>query len=71
VPLRVAPVKPQVDGQHLPMTFDIAMGVRREDETFRQEVDAILARRKPEIDAILAAYGVPRADPPARVGAVE
>src|SRR5215218_3349537 len=71
VPLRVVPVTPQVDGARLPMTFDIAMGVRREDEAFRQEIDAILARRRPEIDAILAAYGVPRADPPTRVGAVE
>ena len=71
VPLRVVPVTPQVDAPRLPMTFDIAMGVRREDEAFRQEIDAILARRRPEIDAILTAYGVPRADPPTRVGAVE
>ncbi|MFL5122713.1 MAG: substrate-binding domain-containing protein [Microvirga sp.] len=71
VPLRVVPVTPQVDGPRLPMTFDIAMGVRRGDEAFRQEIDAILARRRPEIDAILAAYGVPRADPPTRVGAVQ
>jgi mxaJ protein len=71
VPLRVVPVTPQVDGPGLPMTFDIAMGVRRGDEAFRQEIDAILARRRPEIDAILTAYGVPRADPPTRVGAVQ
>jgi mxaJ protein len=70
MPLKVTPVRPLVDGPRLPMTFDISMGVRREDEAFRQEVDAILARRKTEIDAILAEYGVPRADPPVRLGAV-
>ncbi|HEX8662894.1 MAG TPA: substrate-binding domain-containing protein [Beijerinckiaceae bacterium] len=70
VPLKVTSVRPQVDGPRLPMTFDISMGVRREDEAFRQEIDAIIARRKPEIDAILAEYGVPRADPPVRLGAV-
>ena len=46
VPLRVTPVQPQIDGPRLPMTFDISMGVRREDEALRQEIDAILARRK-------------------------
>ena len=71
VPLKVMPVRPQVDGPRLPMTFDISMGVRREDEALRQEIDAVLARRKPEIDAILADYGVPRADPPTRLGAVQ
>jgi mxaJ protein len=70
VPLKVTPVKPQVDGPRLPMTFDISMGVRREDEAFRQEIDAVLARRKADVDAILAHYGVPRADPPTRLGAV-
>jgi mxaJ protein len=67
-PLGIAPVKPQVDGPRLPMTFDISIGVRREDEAFRQELDAALDRRRAEIDAILAAYGVPRADPPTRPG---
>jgi mxaJ protein len=70
VPLKIAPVRPQVDGSRLPMAFDISMGMRKEDEAFRQEIDAVLARRKPEIDAILAEYGVPRADPPARLEAV-
>jgi mxaJ protein len=67
-PLGIAPVKPQIDGPRLPMTFDISIGVRKEDEAFRQELDEVLDRRRPEIDAILAAYGVPRADPPTRLG---
>src|SRR3954470_15096271 len=62
VPLRVEAVWPQIDGPRLPMIFDISMGVRKEDEALRQEIDAVLERRKPEIDAILAAYHVPRVD---------
>jgi len=62
--LRIVPVSPQIDGPLLPMIYDISMGVRREDEALRNEVDAALARKRPEIDAILAAYGVPRLDRP-------
>lgn len=62
VALKVVPVSPPVDGPRLPMMFDISMGVRKEDERLGQEIDAALAHRKPEIDAILAAYGVPRPD---------
>jgi mxaJ protein len=66
VPLRVEAVWPQIDGPRLPMIFDISMGVRKEDEALRQEIDAAIERRKPEIDAILAEYGVPRANPALR-----
>jgi mxaJ protein len=69
-PLRIAPVEPQADAPRLPMAFDISMGVRKEDEAFHQELNGVLARRKPDIDAILAAYGVPRPDSPTHLGAV-
>jgi mxaJ protein len=46
------------------MTFDINMGVRKDDLQLLEEINAELASRKPEIDAILAGYGVPRVDPP-------
>jgi mxaJ protein len=62
VPLKVTPVRPIFDGPQLPMIFDISMAVRNDDETLRQEVDAALTRRRPEVDAILATYGVPRLD---------
>jgi mxaJ protein len=62
VPLRVALVRPIFDGPQLPMAFDISMAVRKEDEALRQEVDLVLARRRADVDAILAAYGVPRLD---------
>jgi quinoprotein dehydrogenase-associated probable ABC transporter substrate-binding protein len=47
---------------NLPFEFDIAMGVRRGDTALRDELDAIIDRRRAEIDAILAAYRVPRTD---------
>ena len=60
VPLEIVPVSPQVDLPFLPFVFDISMGVRREDTALRDELDAILERRRPEIEAILDRYGVPR-----------
>jgi mxaJ protein len=64
VPLKVALVTPQNDGPRLPMVFDINMGVRRDDPTFRDEINAALSKLRPKIDAVLASYGVPRADLP-------
>ena len=42
------------------MVFDISMAVRKEDEALRQEIDAALARRRAEVDGILAEYELPR-----------
>ena len=60
--LDIVPVSPRVDLPYLPFVFDIAMGVRRGDSTFRAQLDDIIARKRPVIDSILAVYGVPRAD---------
>jgi mxaJ protein len=61
VPLQVTPMaEGQSDGQ--PVAFDIAMGLRRDEGALRQEVEAALLRSKPEIDAVLAQYAVPRLD---------
>jgi len=62
VRLRITPINPAQDGG-LPMTFAIAMGVRRDDEPLRREIDAVLQRRKSAIDAILDRYDVPRIEP--------
>jgi mxaJ protein len=62
VPLELVPVSPEIDLPFLPFVYDIALGVRREDAGLRQQLDTILERRKPEIDRILASYGVPRLD---------
>lgn len=62
VPLDVVPVTPQIDLPYLPFVFDIAMGVRRGDTTFKNQINDIIERRQASIDSILAAYGVPRVD---------
>jgi mxaJ protein len=66
VPLRVVPVSPSVDRPFLPFVYDISIGVRRGDDALRDAIDAFLERRRPEIDRILDAYGVPRVAAPAR-----
>jgi hypothetical protein len=39
--------------------------VRRGDSTFRAQLDALIERRRPSIDSLLDAFGVPRVDAPA------
>lgn len=63
VALDIVPVTPRIDLPYLPFVFDVAMGVRRGDSTFRAQLDEIIGRRKPAIDSILDAYAVPRVDP--------
>lgn len=60
VAMDIAPVSPQIDLPFLPFVFDISMGVRRGQDSLRDQLNAIIARRKPEIDHILDSYGVPR-----------
>ncbi|HWK65055.1 MAG TPA: substrate-binding domain-containing protein [Rhizobiaceae bacterium] len=60
VPLRTRLVSPDHDGPSPPMTFDISMGVRRGEDSLREQIETALAKRRTEIDAILSAYGVPR-----------
>jgi mxaJ protein len=64
VPLTATLVTPENDGPRLPMVFDINMGVRKDDPTLRDEINAALTNLRPKIDAVLASYGVPRADLP-------
>jgi mxaJ protein len=65
-PLAIAPVSPQIDLPFLPFVFDISVGVRRGDDVLKNEIEAILARRRGEIAKILADYGVPRVEAGAR-----
>lgn len=59
VELLVVPVSPAVDVPFMPFVYDISIGVRREDEALKEELDAILVRKRDEIRQILEAYGVP------------
>lgn len=63
--LEVRNARPPAELAKMPFEFDISMGVRRGDTALREELDAILERRRPDIDAILAEYAVPRTDRPA------
>jgi len=62
--LAVLPARPPADLSAMPFEYGIAMGVKRGNTALRDRLDAVLVRRKSEIDAILAAYHVPRTDPP-------
>jgi mxaJ protein len=59
--LRVSAVTPRRDGV-FPMTYAIAMGVRRADKEFVNEIDRALARKRHEIEAVLAQFHVPQVD---------
>ena len=60
VPLKLVPVQPQIDLPFLPFVFDIGVGVRHGDSTFRASLQTVLNRRRPEIQRILDEYGVPQ-----------
>lgn len=59
VPLKVVPIAQEQATPQLPLTFDICLGVRREDVALRTTLNHILARRKHEIEGLLRSYGVP------------
>jgi quinoprotein dehydrogenase-associated probable ABC transporter substrate-binding protein len=67
VPLEVVPVSPASD-PNLPFTFSIAMGVRKNDKPLRDELNAVLDRKRGEINRILDDYNIPRVpEPPKQV----
>jgi mxaJ protein len=58
--LVVQPVTPILDAGVWPMTYDIAMGVSRNEPQLRARVNGILGRERPAIERILDIYHVPR-----------
>jgi mxaJ protein len=56
--LEITPT-PAFDAPALPLAFSISMGVRKSDVALRDRLNAVLVRRKKQIDGILASYGVP------------
>lgn len=61
-PLAIVPVSPEIDLPFLPFVYDISMGVRREDAALQARLDAILARKARDIDALLDTFGIPYAN---------
>jgi mxaJ protein len=64
VALEITPVPSQFDSPALPFAFGISLGVRKRDKELRDELNAVLARRKSDIEKILDDYGVPRVAAP-------
>ena len=69
VKLALAPVTPEIDLPFLPFVFDIAVGVRRGDDSLRTAIDRVLVKRRAEIRRLLDEYGVPY--PASHVAAAE
>jgi mxaJ protein len=67
-PLSIYPVPFDAAALDLPMTFDIAAGVRKGDEQLAQDLNEAITMRRADIDAVLASYGVPRIDTTALAG---
>ncbi len=59
VPLRLEPVTPVIDAGVWPMTYDIAVGIRRNEPQLREHIEQILDSRKAQIEAILREFHVP------------
>jgi mxaJ protein len=59
VPLVSAPVTPRVDAGGIPFVFAIGAGVRRGDTVLRRQVEHALAALRPDVERVLARYGVP------------
>jgi mxaJ protein len=66
--LAVMPVTPVMDAL-VPLTFAISMGVRKGNETLRDELQDVLTRSSAEIQEILSAYHVPQLDLAANIAA--
>jgi len=60
VPLRLEPI---ADDHPWRMSYDIAVGVRRDEPQLRQRLDAALQAEQPVIAALLRDYQVPQAAP--------
>jgi mxaJ protein len=59
-PLALSPVTPEVDPPFGLLAYDIAVGVRHGEQEWKNRLEAVLERRRSDIEAILADYGVPR-----------
>lgn len=59
LPLNVTPIESDPLQPTLPFSFDIAIGVRAQDESLRQSIDRDLRERRTDIERLLHSYGVP------------
>jgi mxaJ protein len=60
-PLRLEPVTPWMDAGRWPMVFDISVGVAKDNQQLRREIDLSLARNREAVIGIVEAFHVPLA----------
>lgn len=60
VPLRIEPLTAQTGIDQWPMVYDISVGLRPKSPALRAQIEAIIEKEKPAIDALLRAYHVPQ-----------
>jgi quinoprotein dehydrogenase-associated probable ABC transporter substrate-binding protein len=60
VPLTVVPLPPELDS--VPLAFNVSMGIRHRETSWKHELNDIIAKLEPEIEAILLDYQVPLLD---------
>jgi quinoprotein dehydrogenase-associated probable ABC transporter substrate-binding protein len=59
ISLRVVPVASEDESPSLLFAYDIALGVRKNDEALKNRLNSLLTQHAEEIQQILADYGVP------------
>jgi mxaJ protein len=59
VPLVLTPLPAKDSLSEFPFQYNIGIAVRRKDKEFRDSLEAVLARRQPDVQAILREYAVP------------
>jgi quinoprotein dehydrogenase-associated probable ABC transporter substrate-binding protein len=59
VPLRLTPICAASVKTSLPVFFNISIGVRRDEESLRQQLNQEIAQRRDDIHALLLSYGIP------------
>jgi len=62
VTIAIAAASPPPELARMPFEFSIAVGVKRGEKPLRDAIDAVLVKRRSDIDALLARYRVPRTD---------
>jgi len=59
--LQLTAVSPELDDGQVPMSYAISIGVRKDDLTLRQQLDAALERNRRSVEQVLDEFHVPRA----------
>ena len=59
-PLTIVPLPAQID--QVPLAFNVSMGIRHREKQWKRDLNALVERLQPQINAVLADYGVPLLD---------